>query len=100
MTIRPESGPEFGQELWEKPAPSPTELEEEERELYGGERELYEHEAEERDLDRDDFDLESNELHVPGQVCERCGTAISAMQEARRLPDGQWVHEICPIHPS
>ena len=98
MTIRPEFGPDYGQELWEKPAPPPTELEEEERELYGGERELYEHEAEERAVDH--LDPEDNELHAPGQVCERCGTAITAMQEARRLLDGHWVHEVCPIGPS
>jgi hypothetical protein len=100
MTIRPESGPEYGQELWEKPAPPPTELEEEERELYGGERELYEREAGERDRDRAYADPEDNELHVPGQACERCGMAITAMQEARRLPDGRWIHEVCPVHPS
>ena len=100
MTIRPESGPEFGQELWERPAPPPTELEEEQRELYGPERELYEHEEEERERDRSSLDPEDNELHAPGQVCERCGTVISALQEVRRLPDGQWVHEVCPVHPS
>ena len=98
MTTRPEFGPDYGQELWEKPAPPPTELEEEERELYGGERELYEHEAGARQ--RDYPGLEDNELHAPGQVCGRCGTVITAMQEARRLPDGQWVHEVCPVHPS
>ena len=98
MTIRPESGPDYGQEQWEHPAPSPTELEEEERELYGGERELYEHEAGEREVDY--LDPEDNELHAPGQVCERCGTVITAMQEARRLLDGHWVHEVCPVRPS
>jgi hypothetical protein len=98
MSIRPQFGPDYGKELWETPAPPPTELEEEQRELYGGERELYEHEAAERDVDR--LDPEDNELHAPGQVCERCGTVIAAMQEARRLPDGHWVHEVCPVHPS
>jgi len=98
MTIRPEEGPDYGQEQWEHPAPSPTELEEEERELYGGERELYEHEAGEREVDY--LDPEDNELHAPGQVCERCGTVITAMQEARRLLDGHWVHEVCPVRPS
>ena len=98
MTIRPEEGPDYGQEQWEHPAPSPTELEEEQRELFEGERELYEHEAGERAVDR--LDPEDNELHAPGQVCERCGTVISAMQEARRLPDGRWVHEVCPVEPS
>jgi hypothetical protein len=31
---------------------------------------------------------------------ERCSTVITAMQETRRLPDGHWVHKICPAHPS
>jgi len=42
--------------------------------------------------------LEDNELHVQGQVCQRCGSPITAMQESRRLLDGHWVHEICPVH--
>ena len=98
MTSRPDFGSDYGQELWEAPAPPPTELEEEQEELYGGERELYEHEAAEREVNR--FDPEVNELHAPGQVCERCGSGIVAMQEARRRPDGHWVHEVCPVHPS
>jgi hypothetical protein len=98
MTIRPEEGPEYGQEQWERPAPPPTILEEERGELYEGERELYEHEAESRAVNY--LDPEDNELHVSGQVCQRCGTTITAMQEARRLLDGHWVHEICPIQPS
>jgi len=95
MTSRPDFGPDYGQEMWEPPAPPPTELEEEERELYGGERELYEHEAGEREVGY--LGPEDNELHAPGQVCERCGTAITAMQETRKLPDGHWVHEVCPV---
>ena len=98
MTVRPDSGPEYGEEMWEPPAPPPTELEEEERELYGGERELYEHQAEERELDR--LNPEDNELHAPGQVCERCGTVITASQDARLRPDGHWVHEACPVRSS
>lgn len=98
MSIRPEDGPDYGQEQWERPAPPPIELEEEQRELYEGERELYEHEAGERDVGR--LDPEDNELHAPGQVCERCGTVINATQEVRRLPDGHWVHEVCPVHAS
>ena len=98
MTIRPEEGPDYGQEQWEHPAPPPTVLEEEQRELFEGERELYEHEAGARQ--RDYPGLEDNELHASGQVCGRCGTAITAMQEARRLLDGRWVHEVCPVHPS
>ena len=98
MTSRPDFGSDYGQELWEAPAPPPTELEEEQGELYGGERELYEHEAAEREVNR--FDPEDNELHAPGQVCARCGSGITAMQETRRLLDGHWVHEVCPVHPS
>ena len=97
MTVRPEFGPDYGQEQWEKPTPPPAELEEEERELYGGERELYEHQEEERELDR--LDPEDNELHAPGQVCERCGTVITAVQDVRLLPGGHWVHEVCPARP-
>jgi hypothetical protein len=97
MTVRPESGPEYGQERWERPAPPPTELEAEERELYEGERELSEREQEDRELDY--LDPENNELHVAGQLCQRCGTAITVTQEARLLPDGHWIHEACPVHP-
>ncbi len=39
---------------------------------------------------------EDNELHAPGQVCERCGEVITASQDVRRLPDGHFVHEVCP----
>ena len=99
MTVRPDDGPEFGQELWEKPAPPPEQLEEEQRELYGGERELYEHEEAEREVNY--LHPEDNELHAPpGHVCSRCGAAISAVQDVRLLPDGHWVHEVCPIRPS
>jgi hypothetical protein len=97
MTSRPDFGPDYGQELWEAPAPAPEQLEEERRELFEGERELYEHEAGERQVDYPG--LEDNELHIQGQVCERCGAAISATQEARLRLDGKWVHEVCPpIH--
>ena len=98
MSIRPQFGPDYGKEQWEPPAPPPGELVEEQRELYDPERELYEHEAGERDVDR--LDPEDNELHAPGQVCERCGTVINATQDVRLLPDGHWVHEVCPVQPS
>ncbi|MGH3420433.1 MAG: hypothetical protein ACRDOD_12705, partial [Streptosporangiaceae bacterium] len=71
---------------------------EEQRELFERERELYEHEAGERDVNR--LDPEDNELHAPGQVCQRCGTVINATQDARLLPDGHWIHEVCPVRPS
>lgn len=96
MTSRPDFGSDYGHEMWETPTPAPEELVEEQRELFEGERELYEHEAGEREVDNRVPD--DNELHVRGQVCQRCGGAISAAQEVRRLPDGHWVHEICPIH--
>ena len=49
--------------------------------------------------DRIYLDAEENELHAAeGAVCELCGAAITANQDARRLPDGQWVHEVCPPH--
>jgi hypothetical protein len=97
MSIRPEEGPDYGQEQWEHPAPPATELVEEQRELYEREQELYEHEAGAREVNR--LDPEDNELHAPGQECERCGTVINATQEVRRLPDGHWVHEVCPVQP-
>ncbi|MBV8431913.1 MAG: hypothetical protein JO244_12150 [Solirubrobacterales bacterium] len=96
MTSRPDFGPDYGQEQWEKPAPEPEVLEEERRELFEGERELYEHEAGEREVHYGG--VEGNELHVQGQVCQRCGAPITATQEARRHLDGSWAHEICPVH--
>jgi hypothetical protein len=53
------------------------------------------------DLEMEDRELlyldpEGNEAHAPGEVCERCKTVITAGQDARRLPDGHWVHEVCP----
>ena len=41
-------------------------------------------------------DLEGNEAHAPGKTCERCGAVIAPGEDARRRPDGRWVHEICP----
>lgn len=58
------------------------------------EREIEEHDREDREVDY--LDPEDNEAHAPGQVCERCGTIITASQDARRRPDGHWVHEVCP----
>jgi hypothetical protein len=44
------------------------------------------------------LDAESNEAHAPaGTVCERCGTPITADQDARLRADGGWVHEVCPL---
>jgi hypothetical protein len=58
------------------------------------EDEIHEHEREEAELDY--LEPEDNEAHAPGQVCERCGAVITAGQDARRRPDGHWVHEVCP----
>jgi hypothetical protein len=60
----------------------------------GPEQELHEEERESRD--RRWMDAEDNELHAPGQVCERCGQTITEVQDVRRLPDGHFVHEVCP----
>jgi len=43
-----------------------------------------------------DLEPEDNEAHAPGKVCERCGAVITARQDVRRLPDGKWIHEVCP----
>ena len=31
--------------------------------------------------------LEDNEAHAPGKICERCGQALAAGQDARLLPE-------------
>ena len=49
--------------------------------------------------DRIYLEAEENELHASeGAVCGLCATVITANQDARKLPDGQWVHEVCPPH--
>jgi hypothetical protein len=63
----------------------------------GPEQELHEEEQEKRE--RRWMDAEDNELHAPGQVCEKCGQTITEGQDVRRLPDGHFVHEVCPPHP-
>ncbi len=40
--------------------------------------------------------LEDNEAHAPGKMCERCGQAIAAGQDAR-CADGGWAREACPM---
>jgi hypothetical protein len=62
----------------------------------GPEQELHEEEQEKRE--RRWMDAEDNELRAPGQVCERCGQTITESQDVRRLPDGHFVHEVCPPH--
>jgi hypothetical protein len=63
-----------------------------------GEAEVRELAREDRELRTTDFD--DNEAHAAGQVCERCGLVIAANQDARRLLDGRWVHEECPLRPA
>lgn len=46
------------------------------------------------------LDLDGNEAHAAGRVCERCGAVITTAQDVRRLPGGQWIHEVCPIDPA
>jgi hypothetical protein len=93
MTVRPDFGSEYGDEerkrFEEHDVPGPTEAEEE--------REVQERER--QDEEAEFIDAESNEAHAAGQVCERCGQVISALQDVRRRPDGQWAHEECPVVP-
>jgi len=58
------------------------------------EREIVEHDREEQEVEY--LEPDDNEAHAPGQVCARCGRVITANQDARRRPDGQWIHEVCP----
>lgn len=90
MTVRPEYGPEYGEDAWYRPPVVPDEENADE----AGERQVAEHEIEDEEVDY--LDPEDNEAHAPGQVCPRCGAVIDAGQDARRRPDGQWVHEVCP----
>jgi len=34
--------------------------------------------------------------HATGQQCPRCGRVIEADQIARKVGDGDWVHDMCP----
>ena len=91
MTVRPDFGPEYGDEerkrFEEEAPPGPTEAEEE--------REFREREREDEEVEF--LDPESNEAHAAGQICERCGQVITAGQDARRRLDGQWVDDECPL---
>jgi hypothetical protein len=80
MTIRPDSGPEYGEEELESWGVLPEEAEDLSGEFAS------------------DPVIADNEAHAPGKTCERCGSAITAHQDARRRPDGRWVHEVCPPH--
>ena len=87
MTVPPEYSEEV--RMWEAPEGTPAQGPED-----LGERESDEHAREEAELEY--LNPESHEAHAPGEVCDRCGAVITASQDARRLPDGHWVHEACP----
>jgi hypothetical protein len=93
MTVRPDFGPEYGDEerkrFDEEGSPEPQEAEEE--------RELFDREREDEEVNI--LDPEDNEAHAVGLVCERCGQVITATQDVRRRLDGQWVHDECPVVP-
>lgn len=97
MTVRPDYGPEFGEE--ERREQRLEELREEH--LLPVERdELVEHEIEEDEQEeRSDLyvEAEDNELHAPGQRCARCGQVIKSGEDVRLRADGKWQHEICPV---
>lgn len=95
MTVPP---PEYGEEdrLRQRPgrvrqqsadaaAPNPEDV---------PEREVEQHERQGREVGY--LDPENHEAHAPGTVCERCGAVIATGEDARRLTDGQWIHEACP----
>jgi hypothetical protein len=58
------------------------------------EREVEEHGQRERELLY--LEPEANEARAPGEVCERCGSVMTAGEDARLLVDGHWMHEVCP----
>jgi hypothetical protein len=53
-------------------------------------------EADERYTDAD-LDVEGNELHAAGQVCARCGRAFGTGDDVRRMVNGRYRHEECPL---
>ena len=97
MTVRPDYGPEFGEE--ERREQRLAELRQEG--LLPVERdELVEEEIEEsEEQERANLyvDAEDNELHAPGQHCARCGRVIAAAEDVRLRADGKWQHEECPV---
>jgi len=42
-------------------------------------------------------DVAANYAHATGEQCPRCGHPIEASQVARRVGDGDWVHDMCPL---
>jgi hypothetical protein len=98
MTVPP---PEYGEEdrLRQEPAWTPPRHEDvlpPDREDFP-EHEIGQHERQGREEKY--LDPEEHEAHAPGQACARCGQIITAGQDVRRLPDGQWMHEVCPAGP-
>jgi hypothetical protein len=89
MTVRPDFGPDQGDEEWRRQAAPPPTPDDD-----IGEREVEEREIEDREPEY--LDAEDNEAHAPGQICARCGQVITTSQDVRRLPDGRWMHEVCP----
>ncbi len=59
------------------------------------EREIDEHDRADREVEY--LEPEDNEARAPGKVCERCGAVITASEDVRLLPDGHWIHEVCPL---
>jgi hypothetical protein len=51
----------------------------------------------ERHEHRSRLNYDDNDATAAGKVCERCGSVITAGQQARLRPDGGWIHEACPI---
>jgi hypothetical protein len=50
-----------------------------------------------REEHRERLNYDDNDATAPGEVCELCGSLITAGQQARLRPDGTWIHEACPI---
>ncbi len=59
-----------------------------------GEREVEEHRHEDDELAY--LDPSQNEARAPGVECGMCGVLIGPDQDARLLPDGRWIHQVCP----
>ena len=93
MTITPEFGEEERMNLQQRRVREGSESVRQDHEDID-EHEIDEHLRDERGSAY--LEAEDNEAHAPGAVCERCDAIITASQDARRLPDGNWVHEACP----
>lgn len=53
--------------------------------------------AKDHEQDQDCLTPDDNAATAPGEVCELCGSVITAGQDARLRVDGRWIHEACPI---